>query len=113
MGNQYGRCLDTRHTGENLPTPLFGKEGNPTHLDGRGRIGSGAEDFASAPSHTTGHTVFGIRRLESCGFLRKIQRSPEALTTSSIRSSSIASFPAHALTSTTREPPVRLSGLHP
>ena len=28
-------------------------------------IGSGAGDCAPAPSHTTGHTVFSIRRLES------------------------------------------------
>jgi hypothetical protein len=65
-------------------------------------IGSGTEDFASAPSHTTGHTVFSIRRLKSCGFFRKISWSP------SIRSSAMASFPAHALASTHRAP---LSGL--
>ena len=43
-------------------------------------IGSGTEDCASAPSHTTGHTVFGIRRLKSSPFLGKIrwQKKPVA-----------------------------------
>jgi len=34
MVNQYGRCLDTRRTGGNLPSPLFVKEGNHGYLDG-------------------------------------------------------------------------------
>ena len=71
-------------------------------------IGSGAGDCAPAPSHTTGRTVFSIRRLESPEV-----RWSEEQTTSSISDSCRSFLFRVPPSSGTRTPPFRLHGLHP
>ena len=71
-------------------------------------IGSGAGDCAPAPSHTTGRTVFSIRRLESPE-VRWIEEQTPSSISDSCRSF-LFRFPP---SSGTRTPPFRLHGLHP